>query len=462
MFAGIASLGLATDLYQLTMGASYAALDLEARATFSLFVRRLPANRSFLVVAGLEDALDRLVRLRFDEADVAYLRALGQIRPDFLDRLSTVRFTGDVWAVPEGRVVFADEPLLEVEAPIVEAQLAETLLLNAVHFPTLVATKAARCVAAAPGKVLIDFGLRRTPSLDAGLAVARAAYLAGFAATSNVLAGERYGIPVAGTVAHSFIETFSNELAAFRAFGQTFPGPVTLLIDTYDTLRGAEHAVAVTRELATKGSRLAAVRIDSGDLLELSRAVRRILDDAGLHEVQIVASGGLDEYDLDRLASADAPIDAFGVGTRLGTSADAPTLDMAYKLVAYGGAPCLKLSSAKRTLVGPKQVWRRRDGNGRFAEDRLAARDEAALGEAWEPLLRPVMLAGQRLERPTLDELRRGHRDELAHLPRRFQQLTGQATSPASLSPVLASRQAAAEAAVRQREGLREAERQTV
>lgn len=279
------TIALATDLYQLTMGASYATLGMQEIATFSLFVRKMPPNRSFLVVAGIEEALDRLQALRFDAAALAYLRTTGQIREDFLEVLAGLRFTGEVRAVPEGRVVFADEPILEVQAPIIEAQLAETVIVNAIHFPTLVATKAARCVAAAPGKTLIDFGLRRTPSIDAGLAVARATYLAGFAATSNVLAGARYGIPVAGTVAHSFIEAFPSEIDAFRAFAATFPGPVTLLIDTYDTLRGAQHAVEVARELATTGRRVRAVRIDSGDLATLSRQVRRILDEAGLTDV---------------------------------------------------------------------------------------------------------------------------------------------------------------------------------
>src|SRR5581483_4051707 len=365
------SVSLATDLYQLTMGASYHALGMTDVATFSMFVRKLPANRSFLVVAGVEEALDRVRALRFDGPGIDYLRSTSQIRSDFLDSLSEFRFSGDIWAVPEGRVIFADEPILEVQAPILEAQLAETVLVNAFHFPTLVATKAARCVAAAPTATLIDFGLRRTPSIDAGLAVARAAYLAGFDSTSNVLAGERFGIPVAGTVAHSFIETFPSEIEAFRAFAATFPGPVTLLIDTYDTVSGARHAAQVAHELATQGRRVQAVRIDSGDLAQLSREVRRVLDAAGCRDVRIVASGGLDEEDLAALTQANAPIDAYGVGTKLGTSADAPTLDMAYKLVQYGDEPCLKLSAGKQTLVGPKQVWRHIDPHARLTGDRI-------------------------------------------------------------------------------------------
>jgi nicotinate phosphoribosyltransferase len=447
---------LATDLYQLTMGASYAALHMDRSATFSLFVRRLPANRSFLIVAGLEEALERLSALRFDRAALEYLRSVGQIRQDFLDVLADFRFTGDVWAVPEGRAVFADEPLLEVQAPIIAAQLVETVLVNAFHFPTLVATKAARCVAAAPNATLIDFGLRRTPSIDAGLAVARAAYLAGFASTSNMLAGERYGIPVAGTVAHSFIETFPNEIEAFRAFARTFPGPVTLLIDTYDTVQGARHAVTVAHELTAQGRRLQAVRIDSGDLAALSRQVRQILDDAGLGDVRIVASGGLDEFELAALTQAGAPIDAYGVGTRLGMSADAPVLDMAYKLVEYDGIPRLKLSAGKETLVGAKQVWRRRDETGRFAVDRIAARDEPAPGQDWEPLLVPVMARGDVLTRSTLNEARARHRAEMAALPDRLLTLENQAPYPVERSPALAERQRAAVEAARRREGLSE------
>lgn len=446
-------LALATDLYQLTMGASYQALGMTGVATFSLFVRKLPPNRSFLVVAGVAEALDRIHRLRFDDSAICYLRSVGQIREEFLDLLRELRFTGEVWAVPEGRVVFPDEPIIEVQAPIIEAQLVETVIVNAIHFPCLVATKAARSVAAAPGKTLIDFGLRRTPSLDAGLAVARASYLAGFDATSNVLAGERYGIPVAGTIAHSFIETFPAELEAFRAFGETFPGPVTLLIDTYDTVNGARHAARVAHELEERGKVVQAVRIDSGDLGQLSREVRQVLDEAGLGSVRIVASGGLDEYELAELTRSGAPIDSYGVGTRLGTSADAPNLDMAYKLVEYDGQPCLKLSAGKQTLVGPKQVWRRCAGDV-FVEDRITARDEPSPQEDWQPLLEPVMRNGEMLDLPSLAHIREVHRAELAALPRGLLELDGQLQYPVGLGEALAARQAAAVASVTEREDL--------
>jgi nicotinate phosphoribosyltransferase len=454
-----ADIALTTDLYELTMGASYAALGMRERAVFSLFIRRLPPNRSFLVVAGIEEVLDRLISFRFNDAALAYLRATGQIREDFLPVLADLRFTGDVWAVPEGRVVFADEPILEVEAPLIEAQLVETLIINAIHFPTLVATKAARCVVAAPGKTLIDFGLRRTPSIDAGLAVARASYIAGFAATSNLLAGKTYGIPVAGTVAHSFIQAFPSEIEAFRAFGETFPGGVTLLIDTYDTLQGARHAVTVARELAARGKRVVAVRIDSGDLAELSRAVRAILDEAGLHEVRIVASGGLDEYELAALTRAGAPIDAYGVGTRLGMSADAPVLDMAYKLVEYQGVPRLKLSTGKQTLVGAKQVWRRRGEDGRFTEDVIATRDESSPGAGWEPLLEPVLVGGEVRHRPSLAAIRARHQEEMAALPVSLLALEGQQPYPVRLSERLTARQRQAIDEARRREGVVERSR---
>jgi nicotinate phosphoribosyltransferase len=454
MFGSAAEVALATDLYQLTMGASYAALGMRGTAVFSLFVRALPPQRSFLVAAGLAEALERVRAARFDDAAIAALRALGQIRGDYLDRLAAFRFRGDIWAVPEGRVVFPREPLLEVAAPIGEAQLVETLLVNALHFPTTVATKAARCRLAAPAATLIDFGLRRTPGIEAGLTVARAAYLAGFDATSNVLAGVRLGIPVAGTVAHSFVETFPAEIEAFRAFAATFPGPVTLLIDTYDTIAGARRAAEIARELAAGGGRVAAVRLDSGDLATLSAAVRRILDGAGLTDVRIVASGGLDEDDLAALAAAGAPIDAYGVGTRLGTAADAPVLDMAYKLVEYDGQPCLKLSTGKATLIGPKQVWRRREGDGFFAGDLIAGRDEPAPGAGWEPLLLPVMRGGEALAQPSLSEARGRCAADLAALPPRLRSLNGLGHYPVALSDILAQQQAAAVAAIRRREGV--------
>jgi nicotinate phosphoribosyltransferase len=445
-------IGLSTDLYQLTMGASYFALGINGRATFSLFVRGLPSQRSYLVAAGLEDALNRLSALTFDTEALAYLRSTGQIREEFVDALRDFRFAADVWAVPEGRLVFADEPLLEVQGSIIETQIAETILVNALHYATIVATKAARCIIAAPGKALVEFGLRRTASIDAGLIAARSAYLSGFVGTSNVLAGERFGIPVSGTVAHSFIEIFPNELDAFRAFAETFPGDVTLLIDTYDTPRGAHHAALVARELAKQGRHIRAVRLDSGDLVALSKEVRSILDAAGLTDVEILASGGLDERDLVELQRAGAPIDAYGIGTRLGTSADLPSIDMVYKLVQFEDRPTLKLSTGKATLVGPKQIWRRHDAAGHFVEDLIACRDEAAPGDDWEPLLEPVMRDGKALARPTLEEIRQRHRREIEQMPGSLLPLDGATPYPVHLSEKLQALQAQATAAVRQRE----------
>ncbi len=447
-------IALSTDLYELTMASSYHALGRSGQAVFSLFIRKFPPHRHFFVVAGVNELLERLQALVFDEDARTYLRSVPVLRPEFVDALRDFRFQGDIWAVREGTIVFPEEPILEVEAPIEQAQLIETLVLNAVHYPTLVATKAARCVLAAPGKTLVDFGLRRTPSLDAGLAAARAAYLAGFAATSNVLAGARYGIPVSGTVAHSFIESFPSELEAFRAFARTYPGDPILLIDTYDTLRGAEHAVVVARELAREGRRVRAVRLDSGDLVALSRAVREILDRAGFPDIQIFASGGLDEYELAALVAAGAPIDGFGVGSKLGTSADAPLADMAYKLVEYEGRPTLKLSTGKRTLIGAKQVWRRVGPDGTYAEDVIALREEPPPGSDWIPLLRPVVRRGEVLELPSLSELREHHQREMERFPRWFRTLDPERTYPVRLSEQLARRQEEAERAVRAREEL--------
>jgi nicotinate phosphoribosyltransferase len=445
----MASIALSTDLYELTMAKSYRALGMRERATFSLFVRRLPKRRAFLVVAGVEDVALRLTQLGLDAADVAYLVKAGLVDRDDAEALARTRFTGDVRAVREGRAVFADEPILEIDAPIVEAQLVETLVLDALHYPTLVATKAARCVAAARGKPLVDFGLRRAPGPEAGLAAARACWLAGFAGTSNVLAGARLGVPVRGTLAHSFVEALPSERDAFRAWLEG--GSTTLLVDTYDTQEGVRHAI----EVARGNDRLEAIRLDSGDLASLSRAARAMLDEAGLSHVRIFASGGLDEDAIDALERAGAPIDAFGVGTRVSMSADAPVLDMAYKIVAYDGRPCLKLSEGKESLVGPKQVWRLREA-GRIALDRICARDEPAPGPGWEPLLLEIVRGGRTLPMTPLDELRRAHADEMRALAPELRALEPQATYPVSCSEVLLERQRAAAHAARAREGLRD------
>lgn len=374
------------------MAQAYFEHGLTAPASFSLFVRHLPPQRSYLVSAGLQGALEFLRTLRFSAGDIAYLRSTGIFSDAFLEFLGGVTFTGDVWAMPEGRAVFANEPILEVTAPIIEAQIVETFLINHINLHTMITTKAARCVAAARGRSLVDFGFRRTHGIDAGLAAARGSWIAGFQATSNVLAGSLYGIPVSGTMAHSFVTAYESEIYSFRAFAETFPDRSTLLIDTYDTLDGARKAVVVAREMEARGHRLQAVRLDSGDLLELSRGVRRILDDAGLAYIRILASGGLDEFEIDDLLRAGGPIDAFGVGTKFGVSADAPWLDMAYKMVEFDGRPVLKLSAGKRSLPGRKQVRRRFDAARQMVSDVITLRDDTR--EEGEPILVQVMRDG--------------------------------------------------------------------
>jgi nicotinate phosphoribosyltransferase len=379
--------GLLTDLYELNMAASYLQRGMGGEATFSLFVRQLPPTRGFLVAAGLEPCLEFLDGFGLSEPELDYLgRELGFEDP-VLDALGALRFSGEVWAVPEGRVVYANEPLLEITAPIAVAQLVEPYLLNQITFQTTIASKAARCVLAAGGRDVVDFALRRTQGLDAALAVARCSAIVGFAATSNVEAARRYGLRPTGTMAHSYIESFASEKDAFRTFARDFPDRTTFLVDTYDTMNGVRTAIEVIQELGLTGD--LAVRLDSGDLAELSRGVRALLDEAGLQRVRIFASGGLDEYQLDRLVRGGAPIDAFGVGTRMGVSADAPSLDSAYKLVEYDGRPMLKLSEHKATEPGRKQVFRGAMG------DVIGLRDEP-LPDGHEPLLVPVMSGGRR------------------------------------------------------------------
>jgi nicotinate phosphoribosyltransferase len=380
---------LLTDLYELNMAASYLRRDMKAPATFSLSVRRLPPERGFLVAAGIEDCLGLLEDYSFEESDLAYLATLG-FDEGTLDALSGLVFSGEVRAVPEGMVVFADEPLLEVTAPIAEAQLVETILLNQMSFQTTLASKAARCRLAADGQVeLVEFGLRRTQGLEAGIDAARLSAMVGFAGTSNVLASQRYGLRPSGTMAHSYVEAFPTELAAFRAFAEDMPGRATFLVDTYDTAQGIAHAIEVIDELGLREG--LGVRIDSGDLAALARVARRALNDSGHPEVRIFVSGGLDEHDIAALVEGGAPVDAVGVGTRLGVSADAPFLDAAYKLVSYDGRPVAKLSEGKATLPGAKQVFR-----GEGLVDQLGLADEE-VPPGTEPLLEIVMSEGKRL-----------------------------------------------------------------
>lgn len=435
---------LFTDLYQLTMAAAFYREGIRAPATFSLFARRLPPVRGYLVAAGLEDALEYLRTLRFGPEAVDRLAAMGRFEAGFLEYLGALRFTGQVSAVPEGTVLFADEPFLEVTAPMIEAQLVETALLNFIHLQTVLASKAARVVLAARRRPVAEFGLRRSHGVDAGLKAARCAYIAGCASTSDVLAGDAYGIPLSGTMAHSFVTAFTDELESFRAYAGAFPNDAVLLVDSYDTIEGARKAAVVAGELAARGHRLAGVRLDSGDLLALSHEVRRILDQAGFPEVRILASGGLDEHDLERLLDAGAPIDAFGVGTRMNVSADAPSLDLVYKLVEYDGRDVLKLSEGKETWVGARAVYRLADG------DVLALATEPVPSGARESLLQPAMRGGELLRpHPPLAELRERCAGQLAWLPKGLRRLERPDSYDVRPSEELRKRQAAAVAAVR-------------
>jgi nicotinate phosphoribosyltransferase len=400
---------LLTDLYELNMAASYLRRGMTGLATFSLFVRNLAPERGFLVAAGLEACLDALETFGFGEDDLVYLRTIGFEERD-VEAFRALRFDGDVWAIPEGRVVSAEEPLMEVTASLPIAQLVETLLLNQVTLHTTVASKAARYRIAAPDAGLVDFAFRRTHGLEAAMAVARASAIVGFAATSNVEAARRYGLRAAGTMAHSFVEAFPTESDAFRAFAEDHPDRTTFLVDTYDTLNGVRAAIDVIRELGlTQGI---GVRLDSGDLDHLSREARRLLDDAGLGDAQIFASGGLDELEVETLVRDGAPVDAFGIGTQMGVSADAPYVDSVYKLVETGGRPVLKLSTGKETAPGAKQVWRGPGG------DVLALRDEPPPADVAAPMLEPVMRSGIRVgPAPSLEEMRSRFQTDLAALP---------------------------------------------
>ncbi len=428
------SLALFTDLYQLTMLQAYFEERMTERAVFSLFVRRLPPNRNFLLACGLDTVLDYLESLRFNQQDLAYLESLGMFSDRFLTWLADIRFTGDVHAVREGTPIFANEPIIEVEAPLPEAQLIETYLLNQVQLQTMLASKACRVVTAAQGRSVIDFGARRMHGTDAAINAARAFWIAGVNATSNVLAGKQFNIPVAGTMAHSYIQAHGDESAAFRAFAELYPNSV-LLIDTYDTLAGVKKVIDLSRRLHDE-FKVRAVRLDSGDLLDLSQRVRSALDDAGLNSVQIIASSSLDEYEIERLITSGAPIDGFGVGTAMGVSADAPYLDIVYKLTSYAGEGRVKLATSKPVLPGRKQVFRMSDGDndtgdivGRASED-LPGR----------PLLQLVMQDGARLIQPTpdLDATRRYAAEQIARLPEAVRSLPeADQPYPVEISPKL-------------------------
>lgn len=421
-----------TDLYEVTMALSYLREGMTAPATFSLFTRSLPPERGFLVSAGLEPALDYLHAFHIDDEDVAAFAHAMHRPPQDLAALHGLQFQGEVRAVPEGRIVLAGEPLLEVTAPLPQAQLVESYLLNQVCHQTCVASKAARCVLAARGRPVVDFSLRRTHGPTAAAQAARLGVLVGFAGTSNVAAAEEYGLRAVGTMAHSYIQAFGDEAAAFRAFARTYPGPVTFLVDTYDTLTGVTVAAEVFHELGPAEG--CAIRLDSGDLGALAVAARGLLDRAGLPHVRIVASGGLDEHRIDALVRAGAPIDVFAVGTAVGTSADAPYLDAAYKLVHYDGRPTMKLSSGKVTPPCPRQVFRRSG-----MHDTVGLRDEPAGTDA-EPLLRTVMRDGRRTSAPAgLDESRAAFEADRAQLPPSAIRITGPEPPVAATSSALSA-----------------------
>jgi nicotinate phosphoribosyltransferase len=425
--------GLATDLYQLTMGAGYHGNGRNERASFELFIRELPDERSYLVVAGLEQVLDYLKDISFSADEIEYLRKLpvfARVSPDYFNYLRDFRFSGDLWAMPEGTVAFAGEPLLRVTAPLIEAQMIETFLLATINFQTLIATKASRIVEAAHGRGVVEFGARRCHSFGAAIYAARAAFIGGCVGTSNVEAGKLFDIPLYGTAAHSFIMAFNREIEAFRAYHKVFPESTTLLLDTYDTIAAAH--------LATEfGSQLKGVRLDSGDLVELSKRVRAILDGAGMRETRILASGDLNEYKIARMLEAGAQIDLFGVGTELSTSRDAPALGGVYKLVEVEYAdrtePKMKLSCDKATYPSRKQVWRKAALDGRFKEDTITTLDE--VDQMGEPLLIPVMRDGVAIESPpNLREIQLYAQGQVARLPARFKKASDPAVYPVSYS----------------------------
>jgi nicotinate phosphoribosyltransferase len=407
----------------------------DKEAVFEFFVRKLPPRRGFLLAAGLEDALEYLETIRFSDEEIAWLRGTGRFRDNLIDYLKDFRFTGDVHAIPEGTVCFANEPLLRITAPLPQAQLVESRLINILHFQTLIASKAARMVLAAPGKALSDFGLRTSHGAEAGLFSARASYIAGFAGAANVLAGARYGIPVVGTMAHSYVQTHDNEKQAFEDFARARPEGVILLIDTYDTEAGARKVAELYPKLKADGILIRGVRIDSGDLIAMSRKVRRIFDDAGLNDVIILVSGGVNEDVLQTMMKDKAPIEGFGIGVSLDVSTDAPALDCAYKLQEYAGAPRRKRSEGKATWPGRKQVWRSYDTEGRMCGDVLSVETDSHPGET---VIRQIVRTGKRLApAEALAQIRERASAELARLPEPLRRLETGHDYPVRISDAL-------------------------
>jgi nicotinate phosphoribosyltransferase len=421
-----------TDLYQLAMLKAYHDRGMNQTAVFEFYIRNLPAQRNFLMAAGLEQVLEYLENLQFTRQERGWLKSSGRFPADFVDSLEDFRFTGDVDALPEGTLFFANEPVLRITAPLPQAQLAETRIINILQMQTMAASKAARMVLTAPGKMLLDFGLRRAHGTDAGLFVARASYLAGFNGSATVPAEPFYGIPVFGTMAHSYIQTHQDETTAFKDFAHSWPDTAIFLLDTYDTVKAAHKVVALARDLKKEGISIHGVRLDSGDLVQLAKQVRIILDEGGLKDTRIFASGNLDEYALEQLIAQQAPIDGFGIGTHLAVSEDAPTLECVYKMQEYDGQPRRKRSEGKATWPGKKQVFRTFDAQGKMQEDHLAMEDESLPGE---PLLKPCMRQGKRLSPPApLKQWRTHAARQLDQLPETLRSLKQESPYPVHIS----------------------------
>ncbi|CAE6514624.1 MAG TPA: nicotinate phosphoribosyltransferase [Nitrosomonas nitrosa] len=425
---------LLADLYQFTMLQSYLEQGMQETAVFELFIRKLPPGRNFMVAAGLEQVLDFLENLQFSAEELSWLAT--RFRPPLIDYLERFHFIGDVHAMPEGTLFFPNEPILRITAPLPQAQLIESRIINILHFETLIASKAARSVLVAPGKLLVDFGMRRAHGAEAALLAARASYLAGFSGSATVLAGALYGIPLYGTMAHAYIQAHADESMAFEHFARSNPNNVVLLIDTYDTEAAAGKVVELAKRLQTEHIHIKGVRLDSGDLAAHAHNVRRILDQGGLQSTAIFASGNLDEYRLQTLLGSGAPIDGFGIGTALDVSIDAPALDCAYKLQEYAGKPRRKRSEGKATWPGRKQVYRYYAPQGEMSHDMVALEDSDPC--EGEPLLVPMMLAGQRIHRTRpLQEIRQQTLARYVRLPESLTELETTTHYPVTISPAL-------------------------
>lgn len=430
-------ISLLVDLYELTMSQCYFIYKKKTCATFDLFVRSLPRNRAYLVSCGLEDILSYVKNLRFSKQDLDYLRKLSLFSAEFLKYLADFRFTGDIWAMPEGEIFFANEPVIRVTASIIEAQIIESFLLNTINLQTMIASKASRVVSSARGRRVYDFALRRTHGQDAGIKVARSSYIAGFSGTSNCLAGKFYNIPIAGTMAHSFVMSFKHEIDAFLAYSETFPRKAILLVDTYNTRIGVENAVTIGLYLKEKGWRLEGIRLDSGDIVSLSKLARRMLDIRGLESVKIFASGNLDEFKIKYLLERGARVDSFGVGTNMGVSIDAPSLDVIYKISEVTNEddrflPTMKLSKGKVTYPGRKQVFRIQDPKGMFIKDILGLEKEKIRGK---PLLKKVVANGRIIYKsPSLDKIRISVNNNLSGFPQKLKEIIPRYKYPVIIS----------------------------